>query len=91
MFRGGGAAAAGPPPLGSRVRVKLDRLPVGHKSHPPSSPRSLPISSVVDVSQEKRLHGRSITGFIHLVWGGECVPEREAKETAIRSTIRFAV
>ena len=59
-------------------RVKLGRLPVGHKPHPPSSPRSLPmLSGVVDVSQEKRLHGRSIIGFIHL--GGECIPEREAK------------
>ena len=57
---------------GLGIRVKLGRLPVGHKSHPPSSPRSLPISSVVDVSQEKRLHGRSITGFIHLVGGGMC-------------------
>ena len=40
------------------VSVKLGRLPVGHKPHPPSSPRSLPIlSGVVDVSQEKRLPG----------------------------------
>ena len=48
------------------------------------------------MSQEQRLHGRSITGCIHL--GGECVSEGEAKgahvqvqkairaQTAIRST-----
>ena len=43
---------------GLGIRVKLGRLPVGHKPHPPTSPRSLPIlSGVVDVPQEKRLPG----------------------------------
>ena len=59
-------------------------MPVGHIPHPPSSPRSLPmLSGVVDVSQEKRLHGRSIIGFIHL--GGECVPENDAQSESVVS------